>query len=273
MTVMITGLLLAFLAYALLVGACLVILVLLPATLLGAPVKAIVAWLPPFAGGDALRNWAASAAERLAKTKLAGRRTAKTGVRLATELEEGAMRAMLPEAASSDLDRIIACPEAGQGKIRITAPEAINLAAWLRKNRPHAEVQRVHQMAAENVRKTALQLQGQADSGPLPCPLQGTDHVCCAYSVRPLQCRPMHAIRISRDLSAANARTGAKSDESGHEQTVAQGIEMGLARALKSEGLDSLSYELNWALATALEKPDAAERWARGENVFYTRKA
>jgi hypothetical protein len=45
-------------------------------------------------------------------------------------------------------------------------------------------------------------------------------------------------------------------------------MEIGVTRALKSAGLDANIYELNSALAAALETPDAAERWARGEQVF-----
>ena len=59
-------------------------------------------------------------------------------------------------------------------------------------------------------------------------------------------------------------------DAMGHEQTVAQGIEIGLTQALKSAALDANVYELNSALATALETSNAAERWANGENVFHT---
>jgi hypothetical protein len=58
--------------------------------------------------------------------------------------------------------------------------------------------------------------------------------------------------------------------EARHEETVAEGIETGVTRALKSAGLDADVYELNSALATALEKPDAAERWAKGEKVFHS---
>lgn len=72
----------------------------------------------------------------------------------------------------------------------------------------------------------------------------------------------------SRDGSAAGSPADAQ-DAKAHEQTVAQGIEMGMTRALKSAGLDSSLYEFNSALATALETPDAAERWARGERVFH----
>ena len=67
---------------------------------------------------------------------------------------------------------------------------------------------------------------------------------------------------------AATGSRAAVPEESRHEQIVAQGIELGLRRALKSSGLDANIYELNSALATALETPDAAERWAKGEELF-----
>jgi hypothetical protein len=51
---------------------------------------------------------------------------------------------------------------------------------------------------------------------------------------------------------------------------IAEGIEIGVTRALKAAGSSANVYELNSALATALETPDAAERWAARENVFHT---
>jgi hypothetical protein len=53
-----------------------------------------------------------------------------------------------------------------------------------------------------------------------------------------------------------------------HIQTIAEGVEEGLIHELASEGLDAKVYELNSALVTALETPDAARRWAQGEDVF-----
>jgi len=156
--------------------------------------------------------------------------------------------------------------------------------------------ERIHQMAAENTKKIASttlgeprhvplliaremnaitiasEAHGERSPQPLPCPLQGRDHVCCVYAARPLRCRILHAISISKEMSAGTeCRTAAQGngpDENRYEQTVAEGIELGVARALKSAGLSADVYELNSALATALETPDAAERWANGDNVF-----
>jgi hypothetical protein len=49
---------------------------------------------------------------------------------------------------------------------------------------------------------------------------------------------------------------------------VEQGVERGLEEALDSARLDAHVYELNSALVTALDTPDAPERWIEGEDVF-----
>ena len=236
--------------------------------------RAVLTWRPPFMRGGALRNWAATTAEQLTQNRLTGKRTGETAIQLATEVEEGAVHAMLPLARQAELERIVACPENGQGMIGVTALEALAMADHLRKNRSRAEQKRIHDLAVENSKKIASRARGDSDLPSLPCPLQGQDHVCCVYAARPLRCRPLHAMSVakgmgSRSMEFADSQAEAP-DENQHEQTVAQGIEIGLTRALKSAGLDANVYELNSALATALETPDAAERWANGENVFAT---
>ena len=177
------------------------------------------------------------------------------------------MQAMLPTAGTTDLKRVIACPETGQGMVGVTAPEALAIAAYLRQNRPQAEQQRILNLAVENTRKIASRLRVEGDMPPLPCPLHGQNDVCCVYANRPLRCRPLHAIVIAKDLHCKSNQLETP-NENEHEQTVAQGIEIGLTRAMKSAGLDADIYELNRALATALESHNAAERWANGEKVF-----
>jgi hypothetical protein len=273
MSTLVAGLLMVFLLYALLLAACFAIVMLLPASFLNAPAKAVLSWLPPFLRGEALRNWAATTAERLAKERLTGKRTGETAARLAAEVEAGAMQAMLPTAGPLELERIMACPEAGQGMVGVTAPEALAIAADLRKHRSRTELQRIYELALANAKRIADREHGGSDASPLPCPLHGEDHVCCVYGTRPLRCRPLHAIAIAKDIGGSSVppagREGEIPGEHGHEQTVAQGIEIGLTRALKSAGLDASIYELNRALATALGTPNAAERWAKGENVFH----
>lgn len=61
---------------------------------------------------------------------------------------------------------------------------------------------------------------------------------------------------------------GAMAGENQFEFTVGRGVQLGLQEGLQSAGLDAEVYEFNSALAKALETPDAADRWAKGENVF-----
>ena len=188
MSVPVAGLLMVFLFYALLLLACFAIVKFLPASFLGEPAKAVLTWLPPFMRGEALRNWAATTAERLAKERLTGKRTGETAARLAAEVEETAMHAMLPTAGPSELERIMACPETGQGMVGVTAPEALTIASYLRKNRSRAEQRRIYELAVENAKKIAVRARGERDVPPLLCPLQGEGHVCCVYGIRPLRC-------------------------------------------------------------------------------------
>ena len=234
--------------------------------------KEVLTWRPPFLRGEPLQNWAATTAEELARHCLTAKRTNGTAVQLATEVEEGAVHAMLPLAVQAELERIVACPETGQGMVGLTAPEALAIAAHLRKNRSQAEQRRIHDLAVENSKKIASWVRGSTALPPLPCPLQGNDSVCCVYAVRPLRCRPLHAMSVAKGMGSRSVRPASPRseapDEDRHEQSVVQGVEIGLTRTLKAAGLDANVYELNSALVKALETPDAAARWANGEKIF-----
>lgn len=260
------GLLGFVLFYIVFLLACLAVLRLLPRSGLGKQAAAALGWLPPFLRGDALREWAAATAQGIAQQQLSGTRTADTAARLAMEMEAGAMHAMLPLARSADLGRVIACPESGQGLIGVTAPEVLAIAGHVRKKLPRAEQERMRGMAAQNAKQLAARTSRERISPVLPCPLQGDAHICCVYSQRPLRCRILHSVLIANEMTERHAAV--KPGEERHEETVAEGIEIGLTRALDSAGLSAKVYELNSALAIALGMPNAAERWASGEDVF-----
>lgn len=232
----------------------------------------LLAWRPAFIQGEALRNWAAYRAEELTRTELAVHRDRDAAVRVVTALDTAADHAMLPLARPAELERVIACPAHGQGQIGVNAPEAITIAARLRREKSKRELQRIHALATENALLLAMREAGGEDEPPLRCPLQGAGQVCCVYGARPLHCRPLHAESIADEMGPRSVRFAASAGETeardSHEQTVVEGIEIGFTRALRSAGLDATVYELNSALAKALEVPDAAERWARGESIF-----
>jgi hypothetical protein len=227
---------------------------------------AVRTWRPPFAHGGALTDWAIVTAERIADKWLSGKRDAATPIRLAAELNQGATRAMAPFANDCELERKVPCPEIGQGMIGLTAPEVLEIADDLRKNLPRSEVKRIRKLARENSQRIAQMDHEHYAAARIPCPLAGEHRVCCAYAGRPLRCRPLHAMMIAGGDEPGMTEGAARTDS--YEQTVEQAVEAGLRHALRSTGLDANLYELNGALAKALDTPDAAACWARGEGVF-----
>jgi len=262
------GLLLTLSVCVLLLLLVVVAVLLFPDSALGPPAHAVLKWIPPFLGGKALRDWAATIAEQTARRRLAEKRTGETADRLVAEMEDAAMHAMLPLAEREELERIVPCPDTGQGRIGVTPPEAIAIAAYIRKHRSAAEQERILALAEANARTIAARVPGTGNPLPHPCALQGSDHVCCVYSERPLRCRPLHAVAIARDLANSAVGPSPSPVGPGHENAVAEGIEIGMVRAMKASGVDGRTYELNAALATAMKMPDAAERWAKGESLF-----
>lgn len=157
----------------------------------------MLTWRPPFVSGEALRNWAAWATKDSVQRRLAGERTGQTAVRLARDVEDGAVHAMLPEAPPADLERVVPCPAEGQGVFGVTAPEVLAIAANLRQTRSRAEQRKISELAAENAKKLAALAPGNGGAPPLPCPLQGENHICCTYAARPLHCLPLHARSVA----------------------------------------------------------------------------
>lgn len=228
-------------------------------------------WRPPFADGEDLKGWAAQTTEQVVRRRLEAARTAETPADVMIELGEGAVHAMLPLASEAEWDRTVICPEGMPGAGGVTAVEILAIVADLRRNQSRPALRRIHDRALDNVRQLAAAPSTVAMSA-LPCALRGSDGLCCAYPARPLQCRPRHAREISRRSAGSSAAladgVGEPPSRGTYEQIVADGMEQGLAQAIRSVNLPATRYEFNAALARALELPDAAERWARGEDVF-----
>lgn len=263
------GLLAYGLFYTLFLVICALVAQALPESFLGRRTMAALAWLPPFIRGEDLQNWTTSTTDRIARQRLSGQPSAATAIQLAAEVEAGAMRAMLPLTDPAELTRIIACPEGGQGLVRVTAPEVFAIADYVRKHLDRAEQERIYNLATENSNRLASHPSAETDPLALQCPLQGEGGICRAYGARPLCCRPLHAIAIARATATHTIDPGEPIEGCRHVYTVAAGVEAGLVEAMKSASLDAEAYELNGALAIVLAWPDAANCWARGEDVFH----
>jgi hypothetical protein len=272
MHALLLGLLAYFLFFLLFWAACSLITLALPDSFFGRKAALALVWLPPFIRGETLHQWAAVKAEQLAQRHLCEDRTGAMATQLAKEVEDGAMRAMLPLSESEELDRVIACPENGQGLIGVTAPEVFAIADYIRKKLSRTEQERILRLAVANVDRLVTGVPGEIVPPVLPCPLQGKNRVCCVYGARPLRCRPLHAISIAKDADHDGEKPACSPieapEEYRHARTVANGISVGLSKAMESACLSARIYELNSALVVALEIPNASERWAKGEDVF-----
>jgi hypothetical protein len=101
------------------------------------------------------------------------------------------------------------------------------------------------------------------------CALLTEDGNCRAHSVRPIPCAGF--------LSTSRAKCEAEFNRvPGREPVPTDGIAMlaglavsnGLMEACKRANLDGNFYELHHALRCVLDTLDAAQQWARGQDVF-----
>ena len=231
-------------------------------------------WRPPFIRGAELLSWARGIGAGAIREALGGRVGPETPARLSERLHGGATWAMLPTLSGRDATRQVPCPEGGQGCVGITALEAIAIAEHVRATLPPKRREAILRQARDSADRAATRQRGEA---PV-CALQGEDCVCLAWNTRPLRCRPQHASTLANGRGPGAAKGSGPAElephedvsPSSHARLVAEGVEEGVVRALEEAGFDGKVYELNSALAVALETPDVAERWAAGEDVFDT---
>lgn len=223
-------------------------------------------WRPPYVGGAALLSWARETGKELVGRTLEGNPSEATPVEVSAKLHDGAMRAMLPRVSEYNLRREVPCPVGGQGTVGVTALEAIELAEYIRNNLSAREQASI--LSSARSYSDVLADDASGGTSPTGCSLQGGDCLCMTYGARPLRCRPLHAAMILERFGLGSWDDGVEESDAARARLIAEGVEEGLVGALDIAGLDGNLYELNSALATALETPDAARQWLDGEAVF-----
>jgi Fe-S-cluster containining protein len=150
-------------------------------------------------------------------------------------------------------------------KIHINAHEAMLLAKTVRA-RPDGVA------TGETVRRVAAAFRTLSPSErwaeQTACPLLGPEGACTVYDVRPIQCRACHSL----DAGACERGHQAQEPESMQmdvlRSAVYAAVGFGVGQALAERHLDNRPLEFSNAVLVALDEPDAAIRWARGEPVF-----
>jgi Fe-S-cluster containining protein len=144
-------------------------------------------------------------------------------------------------------------------------PEVLLLAQAVQRGAPEDAAALRAAIAASRDAAAELVIGDQVRK-PVPCGLLADD-VCRHYGARPLGCRG----HVSQSLEACQANAedpAAPIPGSRPHGVAAQDCKLALFAALKALGLPHRSYELNAALARALETEDAEKRWLAGEDIF-----
>lgn len=198
-------------------------------------------------------EWFSATAERLTRGLIDARRDAGEAFHVGG-VDCGAAERGDREGAREPIDSGFCATRTG-----VTGPETLEIAEFLRKTQPEDRVEAIRRNAAVNARLDVGLERLKCTKAAVRCPLACDDGTCVAMPVRPIQCR-VHCALFGHEVSTAGNANDA--------QAAAAGAEDGLRHAMTAAGLTDELYELNSALATALSEPDAAGRWAGGENPF-----
>ena len=151
--------------------------------------------------------------------------------------------------------------------VAVSPPEALYIAACLRKT-----------LSAEALVDFRTRLRARVDerqgwtvearwARKRWCIFLRDDRQCGIYPIRPLACRGYNSLSRSA-CEEAYTDQGDRVPVHAGVRELAAGVTYGLILASKALGLEWGRHEIESAVLRALETPDAAERWARGERVF-----
>lgn len=169
------------------------------------------------------------------------------GAGLALRLEQAVTRVV----ASLGMKATVAgtCDAAcREREIQVTTPEVLAMVQELRERQTPAEIHAIRMQAERNL---------MAHDLTHHCPLLMSGGFCACEASRPVSCRTRCPAGAD---SPAEARQLA--------ETVGAGVTDIFRDCLQASGLDNSRYELNYAIAHVLKTPDAADRWARGEQIL-----
>jgi Fe-S-cluster containining protein len=155
-------------------------------------------------------------------------------------------------------------------RVSLRAHEALYLAAAL-VALPDERQRDLRARLIRNAERVRSMTAAQHTQTPLRCALLAADNTCSMYAQRPLACRRYHSMSVAacrksferpQDLSSRIAISNRRVVAS-----VAQ--ELAYRKVLEEARRDTVAYELNTALAEALDDPQGSlDRWLRGERAF-----
>ena len=145
--------------------------------------------------------------------------------------------------------------------VSVTIPEILHLARAVRGQAD--KTARV--IAAADQSK--LIAQDQREKMRIVCPILA-DNVCSEYIPRPLVCRAVLSKSLDACLRIFEHNSGEMVPFADGTVDIRAYVVVMMQAALKLSGLSHVHFEMNQALAVALNHPDAEERWLSGEPLF-----
>lgn len=145
--------------------------------------------------------------------------------------------------------------------VGVCIPEIFRVADAMRADA--AKTARVHAAAAAS----APIPQTERETNRVVCPIL-EDQACSVYAPRPLVCRAVLSSSLPACLRIFEQNSGEMVPFAGNSTDIRAYVVIMLQVALRLAGLPWMHYEMNQALAIALDHPDAEERWLAGEPLF-----
>ena len=152
-------------------------------------------------------------------------------------------------------------------RVLATPIEVISLAQFIHDTFPKDELNELKERlaAADNI--THGMTDEEHGSAHVWCPLLVNDR-CSAYAARPLECRAY----VSMDVNPCRKTFDNYVDWTiplyFPQYSIYKHVQAGLVFAWQGGGVEVELLELTAALRIALQRPDAAQRWLGGEDVF-----
>ncbi|MSO72472.1 MAG: hypothetical protein EXQ84_02525 [Rhodospirillaceae bacterium] len=145
--------------------------------------------------------------------------------------------------------------------VSVTIPEILHLAHAVRGQAE--KTARVNAAADES----KLIAQDQREKTRVVCPILEAK-VCSEYAPRPLVCRAVLSTSLDACLRIFERNSGEMVPFAGGTVDIRAYVVVMMQAALKLGGFSHVHYEMNQALAVALNHADAEERWLAGAPLF-----
>jgi Fe-S-cluster containining protein len=151
--------------------------------------------------------------------------------------------------------------------VAVSPPEALYIAAYLQETLSAEEQVEIRTRLRTRVEERQGWTVDERLARKRLCIFLRDDWQCGIYSIRPLACRGYSSLSRSACEEAFTDR-GDRVRVHAFVRELAAGVIYGLVLASKELGLEWGRHEFEAAVSRAMETPDAARRWARGERVF-----